>query len=228
MENEVNNIENTTENTTNSKNDKMHKYLKEVWEWVYTIAIAVAIALVIKGFLIDIVRVDGSSMFPTLVNNDRLIVTKLNYTPKQGDIIILDSEYKKREEYYDLQAAQKGKEELSFIEKFFTDVPDDLKKKYYVKRVIALPGQTVDLKDGKVYVDGKELDEPYYDGVTSSIDSRVQYPVTVEDDMVFVMGDNRPRSKDSRSSDLGQVPYEAILGKSQIRLWPLNAIGVTR
>ena len=90
---------------------------KEIWEWVYTIAIAVIIALLIKTFLVDIVRVDGSSMFPTLENNDRLIVTKLGYTPKQGDIIILDSTYKKREAYYATLAAQEGKEELGTFEK---------------------------------------------------------------------------------------------------------------
>lgn len=203
---------------------------KEIFEWVYTIAIAVAIAFLIKGFLFDIVRVDGSSMYPTLVNNDRLIVTKLGYTPKQGDIVILDSEYKNREEYYAKLAMDEGKAELSTVSKWwnYLSVPDNLKKKYYVKRIIALPGQTVDLVDGKVYIDGEELSEPYYDGITSSIDPTVEYPITVDEDMVFVMGDNRMHSKDSRSSELGQVPYDAILGKSQIRIWPLSDIGMTR
>lgn len=203
---------------------------KEIFEWVYTIAIAVAIAFLIKTFLFDIVRVDGLSMFPTLENNDRLIVTKLGYKPKQGDIVILDSTYKKREEYYAQKAASEGKEGYSTIEKFLSkgSLPESLKTKYYVKRVIALPGQTVDLIDGKVYIDNEPLDEPYYDGITSPIDSNVTFPVTVEDDMVFVMGDNRTRSKDSRSSDLGQVPYEAVLGKSVFRLWPLSGLGVTK
>lgn len=203
---------------------------REIFEWVYTIAIAVIIAFAIKAFLFDIVRVDGSSMYPTLVNNDRLIVTKLGYEPKQGDIVILDSTYKDREKYYDKLAAQQGKDELSAFAKFkesFSLSPS-LKKRYYVKRVIALPGQTVDLVDGKVYVDGNELDEPYYSGVTQSIDASVKYPVTVEENMVFVMGDNRPHSKDSRSSDLGQVPYEAVIGKSQLRIWPLNQFGTTK
>jgi len=209
---------------------KMNSVGKEIFEWFYTIAIALVIAFAIKAFLFDVVRVDGSSMFPTLENNDRLIVTKLGYEPKQGDIIILDSSYKNREEYYDKLAQYKNKEKLSAMDKFLNlkDLPKNLKKRYYVKRVIALPGQTVDLKDGKVYVDGKLLDEPYYSGITQSIDATVEYPVTVEDDMVFVMGDNRPHSKDSRSSELGQVPYEAVLGKSQLRIWPLNDIGLTR
>lgn len=202
-------------------------WAKEIWEWVYTIAIALAIAFVIKTFLFDVVRVDGSSMFPTLQNNDRLIVTKLGYEPKQGDIIILDSTYKDRNEYYEAVAVEKGKDELSFFDKISERrfLPDGLKKRYYVKRIIGMPGQTVDLIDGKVYVDGEILDEEYYEGPTTSIDASVQYPITVEPDTVFVMGDNRPHSKDSRSSSLGLVPYEAILGKAKLRIWPFSALG---
>ena len=209
---------------------KPKSMLREIWEWAYTIIIAIVIAMLIKGFVFDIVRVDGSSMFPTLKNNDRLIVTKLGYKPEQGDIIILDSTYKNREEYFDTLAAQEGGDELSSVSKFFKSfsLPENLKKKYYVKRVIALPGQTVDLRDGKVYIDGQQLEESYYSGTTSSIDPTVHFPLTVEDDMVFVMGDNRPRSKDSRSSELGQVPYEAILGKSQVRIRPLDTISLTK
>ena len=210
--------ENVTKTT--AKEDKKTSLAREIWEWVYTLAIAIVIAMLIKGFIFDIVRVDGSSMFPTLVDNDRLIVTKLGYTPKQGDIIILDSEYKNREEYFDRLAESKDKEELSSFEKFFaqSSMPSNLKKKYYVKRIIAMPGQTIDLVDGKVYVDG----------LTTSIDPTVEYPITVDDDCVFVMGDNRTRSKDSRSSELGQVPFKAILGKSQVRIWPLSDIGLTK
>ena len=225
-----NNSSNQEVSSNEKSSSKSKSTLREIWEWVYTIVIAIVVAMLIKGFVFDIVRVDGSSMFPTLKNNDRLIVTKLGYEPEQGDIIILDSTYKNREEYFDTLAAQEGKDELSSMSKFIKSfsLPDDLKKKYYVKRVIALPGQTVDLHDGKVYVDGQQLEESYYNGTTSSIDPTVHFPITVEDDMIFVMGDNRPRSKDSRSSELGQVPYEAILGKSQIRIWPLNTIGITR
>ena len=220
--------ENVTKAT--AKEDKKTSLAREIWEWVYTLAIAIVIAMLIKGFIFDIVRVDGSSMFPTLVDNDRLIVTKLGYTPKQGDIIILDSEYKNREEYFDRLAESKDKEELSSFEKFFaqSSMPSNLKKNYYVKRIIAMPGQTIDLVDGKVYVDGEMLDEPYYDGLTTSIDPTVEYPITVDDNCVFVMGDNRTRSKDSRSSELGQVPFNAILGKSQVRIWPLSDIGLTK
>lgn len=228
LNNEYENNEATENQTTTDSTVK--RILLEIWEWVYTIVIAVAIAFLIKGFLFDIVKVDGSSMVPTLENNDRLIVTKLGYKPAQGDIVILDSLYKDREEYFDKLALEEGVDELSSFRKFMEgfDLPEDLQKRYYVKRIIALPGQTVDLRDGKVYVDGSKLEEEYYTGITSAIDSRTQFPQTVEDNMVFVMGDNRPHSKDSRSSDLGQVPFDAILGKSQIRIWPLTSIGLTR
>ena len=83
-------------------------------------------------------------------------------------------------------------------------------------------------KSGQVLVNGEVLDEPYYDGVTSIMDYAISYPVTVEEGTVFVMGDNRPNSKDSRSSDLGLVPIDAIEGKSQIRIWPFSAIGKTK
>ena len=213
-----------------AETNKKRSVLREIWEWVYTIIIALIIAMLIKTFLFDVVKVDGSSMFPTLIDGDRLIITKLGYTPKQGDIVILDSTYKEREEHFSQIASEQGKDELGFFAKLTESfgLPESLKKRYYVKRVIATPGQTVDLKDGKVYIDGEILDEPYYTGITSPIDSAMEFPLTVEEDTVFVMGDNRPRSKDSRSSDLGLVPYDAVLGKSQIRIWPLPDMGLTR
>lgn len=233
----MDNYENNNQNPENEQQEAAAQastgkmVIKEIWEWVYTIAIAVAIAFLIKGFLFDVVKVDGSSMFPTLENNDRLIVTKLGYEPHTGDIIILDSRYKEREEYFDKLALTEGKDELSKVDKLIKttfSMPEDLKKRFYVKRVIALPGQTIDIRDGKVFIDGNQLDEEYYQGVTTGIDPRQEFPQTVEEDMVFVMGDNRPNSKDSRSTELGQVPYDAILGKSQLRIWPLNKIGTTK
>ncbi len=203
---------------------------REIFEWVYSIAIAVAIAMLIKGFLFDLVKVDGQSMEKTLFNNDRLIVTKLGYEPKQGDIIILDSNYTRRDEYYDMLAAREGKDELSWAEKLANSfsLPNNCKKVYYVKRVIAVEGQTIDIKDGNVYVDGNVIDEPYANGETYITDSSVEYPQTVAEGCVFVMGDNREHSSDSRVSSLGQVKVGAVLGKSQIRIYPFNSISLTK
>jgi signal peptidase I len=200
---------------------------KEIFEWCYTIAIALIIAIVVKAFVFDVVRVDGPSMLPTLHDNDRLIVTKLGYKPKQGDIIILDSTHEKRQTYIDKVEESNG-HKLTLTEniKLKLSMPKSLKTKYYVKRVIALPGQTVDIIDGNVYIDGSKLEEPYFDGFTQRLDSGVSYPVTVQENHVFVMGDNRGNSTDSRSSMLGQVPYEAVFGKAQLRFWPLNSINI--
>lgn len=202
---------------------------KEIFEWVYTILIAIVIAVVVKAFIFDVVKVDGESMYPTLKNADRLIVTKLGYKPEMGDIIILDSAYVAREQYIDDLEESRGVK-MNFIQKFSLkfNAPDYLKEKFYVKRVIALPGQTIDIKDGKVFLDGVELNESYYEGKTFKIDSRMEFPATVPDDCVFVMGDNRGHSKDSRSSELGFVPYKAVMGKSQFRILPVNAIGLTK
>lgn len=208
---ELNNTVDEVKSTFNLK--------KEVFEWFYTIVIALLIAFIIKGFLFDLVVVDGPSMYPTLHDGDRLIITKLNYEPEQQDIIVLDSTYKNREAYYDTLG------DLNTLQKIieYFKLPSNLKKKYYVKRIIAMPGQTVDLIDGKVCVDGKQLDEPYYTGETFAYDSAIEFPFTVSDDCVFVMGDNRPQSKDSRSSDLGEVPIDAILGKCSVRFWPISS-----
>lgn len=218
-------------NQTAEKKESLKKSIfKEIFEWIYSIVIAVVLAFLIKGFLFDVVKVDGLSMYPTLNHGERLIVTKLGYEPKQGDIVILDSTYDRRQVYFNSLAEEKGKEELSDFEEFFKgfSLPDDVKKIYYVKRVIATEGQTVDLREGKVFVDGEELKEPYYKGETYPIDSTVEYPVVVEEDHVFVMGDNRGHSLDSRASQLGQVDEDAVLGKASLRIFPFNKIGLTK
>lgn len=211
------NVEQGVKKTENSFN-----LLKEVWEWFYTIVIALAIAFLIKTYLFDIVRVDGPSMNPTLIHNDRLIITKLGYEPDYGDIVILDSTYKERQEFYKNHAgADAGVFEKA---KLYMGMPKSLKKRYYVKRVIAMEGDTIDIVNGDVILNGEVLQEDYYDGKTAITDMSVEYPVTVSEGHVFVMGDNRSNSKDSRSSSLGEVPVEALLGKAQIRVWPFSAI----
>lgn len=221
--------ENNNEQILNEKTAKPFNLAKEIWEWFYTIVIALLVVLLIKGFIFDIVRVDGPSMTPTLIHNDRLIVTKLGYKPEAGDIIILDSSFDDRQEYYENYEFQTDKE-LNFFSKIilYTKLPKDLQRKYYVKRIIGMPGDTIDIKDGSVFVNGERLDEPYTNNATKITDLSVTYPVTVEEGHVFVMGDNRGNSTDSRSSSLGQVDFDAIAGKAQLRIWPFSAIGKTK
>ncbi|NLY43806.1 MAG: signal peptidase I [Clostridiaceae bacterium] len=163
-------------------------------EWIQAIVIALVIAFVIRTFFFTMIRVDGQSMEPTLHHNDRLIVTKFMYKPKQGDIIILRPPMHK-------------------------DTP-------YVKRIIALPGQEVniDFENKIVYVDGVPLDEPYIAEPTAT-KGDIDFPVVVPEDTVFVLGDNRNRSRDSRFSDVGMIPFDSIIGKATIRLWPLKDFG---
>ena len=142
------NVEQGVKKTENSFN-----LLKEVWEWFYTIVIALAIAFLIKTYLFDIVRVDGPSMNPTLIHNDRLIITKLGYEPDYGDIVILDSTYKERQEFYKNHAgADAGVFEKA---KLYMGMPKSLKKRYYVKRVIAMEGDTIDIVNGDVILNGE-------------------------------------------------------------------------
>ncbi len=216
------------EKILNKQTAKPFNLAKEVWEWFYTIVIALAVVLVLKGYIFDIDRVDGPSMNPTLTHNDRLIVTKLNYEPKAGDIIILDANFDKRMEYYDNYEYQTDKE-LNWFSKLllYPKLPDDVKRKYYVKRIIGMPGDSIEIKEGSVFVNGEKLSEDYVNNSTKITDLGVTYPAEVQEGHVFVMGDNRGNSTDSRSSSLGQVDFDAISGKAQFRIWPFSAFGKT-
>lgn len=172
---------------------------REMLEWIEAIVIAVLIAFVIRTFIVTVVRVDGQSMEDTLYNADRLIVWRLGYEPESDDVIIFEPKC----------------------------APDS----YYVKRVIATEGQTVavDYDTNSVYVDGKKLDEPYIKEemrLYPYSTSRDEW--TVPEDCVFVMGDNRNHSSDSRNPDVGFVTKKSILGKVVLRFWPLSSIGTVK
>jgi signal peptidase I len=167
---------------------------KEIFEWVQAIVIAVVIALVIRTYVFSLIKVNGQSMYPTLHHDDRLIVVKLMYKPRQGDIIILN--------------------------------PPDKKRGPFVKRIIALPGQTVDIdtKTHEVKVDGIVQEEDFINEKTLRLGD-TKFPIQIPNNHVFVMGDNRNNSLDSRYSSLGPVPYKQIIGKVTFRLWPFKSVG---
>jgi len=179
---------------------------KEVFEWVACIAIAIIVALLIKNFVFTMVKVDGQSMDPTLAHGDRLFTRVMFYNePEQGDIIIFNPS---------VSIANRSPQE---------DVA-------YVKRVIATEGQTVDITpDGDVVVDGKVLKENYIsekiDLRYHSMEEQLVFPYKVPKDTVFVLGDNRNHSRDSRCAAVGAVPLDNIIGKAQFRLWPLSSFG---
>lgn len=166
----------------------------EILEWLESIAISIFIVILVFTFVFRIVIVDGSSMFPTLEDGQRLVISHLFYTPKQGDIVVVNS---------------KGL------------------NKTIIKRVIATEGQTVDINFDKhtVTVDGKTLDEPYINEPTIRNDGGNTYPLVVPKNTIFVMGDNRNNSTDSRNSLVGFIPIDDVLGKAVFRIYPFDRFG---
>jgi signal peptidase I len=167
----------------------------EIYDWLESIVTAIISCILIFVFLGRIIDVDGISMVPTLNDRDKVLMSGLFYTPKQGDIIVLTKES-------------------------FSEIP-------LVKRVIAVEGQTVDINfnTGEVSVDGTVLNEPYINEITHR-QFDVVFPVTVPEGCIFVMGDNRNRSTDSRDSQVGFVDKRCVLGKVYLRIWPIRDIGI--
>lgn len=206
---------------------------KEIREWVFAIVLALVVVGLIKGFLFDFVVVDGRSMQTTLMDGDRLVLTKMGYQPQHGDIIVLDSHYKSREAYIAMQKEKKGDSFGWFDEFQLRWLPWEQKKhaiepRHYVKRVIGLPGDTIDIDEatGDVIVNGEKIDQSYLDENVHTYRGReTQFPYTVPEDCVFVMGDNREDSLDSRYQSLGAVPYKAVMGKAAFRFWPFTSFG---
>ncbi len=177
-----------------SEQKENFSFAKEIFEWVQAIVVAIVIAMAIRTFVFTLVNVDGQSMEPTLHNNDRLIVTRLAYTPEKGDIIIFR--------------------------------PDCDPERPYVKRIIAMPGETIDInkETGDVLVNGEIINEPYINERVRTF-GNMSFPAVVPENHVFVMGDNRNHSKDSRFQDVGMVSFDSIIGKASFRFWPLDSWG---
>lgn len=162
----------------------------EIRDWVISIAVAVALAMFIRTFVVELYLVDGPSMMPTLEHQQRLVVNKF---------------------IYKMRDPERG-EILIF------QYPRD-KSRDFIKRVIAVPGDTIEIKDHNVYVNGELQNEDYI-----LAKSRMDYPkTTIPEGHVFVMGDNRNNSEDSRFPDVGFVPYELLKGKAMLVFWPLSA-----
>jgi signal peptidase I len=174
------------------------------------ILVAFVLALLIKTFLVQAFFIPSASMVPTLQIGDRVLVNKLVYDfgePQRLDIIVFED--------------PNGVEpERGFFEGIWHWLTEGLgfataDEQDFIKRVIGLPGDELEIKEGVVFINGEALDEPPL--VRS--DQSTYGPITVEEDKVFVMGDNRGNSSDSRSL-LGQIPYDKIVGKAFVLLWP--------
>lgn len=202
---------------------------KDILEWIACILIAFVLALVIRYFVGTPTIVKQPSMFPTLKQNQRLILNRWGRTtktmPSRGDIITFEAPTS--DSYiYDKNnvVAKYSNEPVSSWDKFVHYVLE-YNKDSYIKRVIALPGEHLELKDGKVYINGEILNEPYLqpDVTTDVTDRTPYYDLVVPENCVFVMGDNRPVSTDSRA--FGCIPLEKIESKVWIRFWPFDVFG---
>lgn len=171
---------------------------KEILSWVFYIAFVLVLTWVIITFVGQRTRVDGRSMMNTLHDGDNLIVEKLSYR-------------------------------FSDPKRFDIIVfPPTGKKEYYIKRIIGLPGETVQIdENGNIYINGELLEENY-GAETIQNPGRAAKPITLGDDEYFVMGDNRNNSKDSRSEEVGNVKRSQIIGRAWLRIWPLNKFGLLK
>ena len=210
---------------------KLSDKAKDIIEWIVCILIAFILALLIRFYVGTPTIVKQPSMFPTLQQNQRLILNRWGRTTKQmperGDIITFQAPSDKAltEDEYDSSnpVAKYEDDPTNWFSKFVFYVLE-INKESYIKRVIALPGEHVQIMDGKVYINGEELDEPYLqDGVTTTMGTGLLSDFVVPENCVFAMGDNRDHSTDSRA--FGCIPLEKIEGTVWIRFWPLNLFG---
>ena len=216
-------------------NEEKKAKIKDIIEWIYCIIIAVVLALLVKYFLGTPTIVKQTSMVPTFQPNDRLILNRLyrtfKTTPQRGDIITFEAPTVSNSagEKVNLEnpVAKYTNKTNGLVSKFFYNVVE-ITKRSYIKRVIGLTGDHVEIKDGSVYINGEKLEEDYLssDVKTESVNGGQYLDIIVPEKTVFVMGDNRPDSIDSRK--FGCIPYEKIEGKIVLRFWPLNKFGTVK
>lgn len=207
----------------------MNSKVKEILEWIYCIVIALVLAMLFRYFIGTPTIVKQVSMYPTLVQDQRLWLNRWGRTtkklPERGEIITFEEPSKVT---YSSSEINKENPVAQYEEKsgfsWFVHNFLEIGKRSYIKRVIALPNEHVEIKGGKVYIKGKELEEPYLqEGVVTDIMGVGYDDFVVPEDCVFAMGDNRNHSTDCRA--FGCIPLEKIESKVSIRIWPLDKWG---
>lgn len=180
-------------------------------ETIETVVIALVLAVFIRATVAEARYIPSESMLPTLKIQDRLVVEKIsNYTgiPKRGDVLVFYPPFAENDMKEDLWS--KTTRWLGFT-----------KNVAYIKRTIGLPGETVEVRDGTVFINGKPLDESAY------IKEKPNYempPIKLKDDEIFMFGDNRNNSMDSHA--WGPLPLKNVIGHAVIRFWPPTRIGI--
>ena len=179
------------------------------------IVVALAVAVVIKTFLVQAFYIPSASMRDTLLEGDRVMVNKLAFRfgePERGDVIVFDSPLISHEDGESFVGAVVR----NIGEALGVSTPDTA----LIKRVIATGGETLEIRDSRVFVDGVAIDEPY---LRPGSHMEAFGPVTVPAGEVFVMGDNRNQSEDSRR--FGTIPVDDIIGRAFVRVWPPSRWG---
>ncbi len=176
----------------------MKSILKELLVWLLVIAVGVVASYLVVTFVGQRTQVSGESMETTLSDGDHLIVDKISYRFNDP-------------QRYDI---------IVF--------PYRLEKNtYYIKRIIGLPGETVQIVNGYVYINGVQLDEHYGNEVMEEAGLAAE-PITLGADEYFVLGDNRNNSQDSRAANVGVIHRDEILGRAWVRIWPISDFGVIK
>ena len=209
----------------------MNEKVKDILEWIYCIIIAIVLALLFRYFIGTPTEVRMSSMFPTLHEGERLWLSRIGRTtkklPNRGDIITFEAPSKKTYTYNEIDQSNpvaKYENEPTSLWGKFTYYVLEIGKDSYIKRVIALPGEHVEIKDDKVYINGEALQEDYLQsGIVTDLMGAGFDDFVVPENCVFAMGDNRNHSTDCRA--FGCIPLEKIESKVWIRIWPLNLFG---
>ena len=185
-------------------------------ELPFLLLAALVVAVLIKTFVIQPFYIPSGSMIPTLLVDDRVMVSKLSYSlgePERGDVVVFENPYAPDDvsESIPEKVVRATLEALGIR----TSANDDL-----IKRIIALGGETIEIRDNQIFIDGQVLDEPYLrDGVVMTDFG----PRRLAADELFVMGDNRNESSDGRV--FGPIPAEDVIGEAVIRIWPLDRLG---
>ena len=213
---------------------KMEIYtkVKNIIEWILCILIAIIIALLVRYYIGTPTIVESVSMEPTLYAGQRLWVNRWGRTtgksPERGEIITFEAPTQIvniDRENVDMSnpIAKYENKSQGLWNKFLYNVLE-VGKISYIKRVIALPGEHVQIKDGYVYIDGERLQEDYLpSGIVTDIEKAIYDDFIVPENTIFAMGDNRPQSTDCRV--FGCIPLEKIESTLSFRFWPLNEFG---
>lgn len=171
---------------------------RELGGWLLYLLVIIGLSFLIITFVGQRSRVDGSSMETTLSDGDNLIVDKISYR------------FRDPKRYEIIVFPYQYKENT-----------------YYIKRIIGLPGETVQVKDGYVYINGEQLDEHYGNELMVDPGTAAE-PITLGEDEYFVLGDNRNHSSDSREETVGVIKRDNLVGRAWIRIWPFSKFGVIK